>query len=348
MRAVLRYRRIPFHWIRRGAAEDVGIPEVPVALIPVLVFPGEAGAPDEAMIDSTFQIQRLETLYRDRAVVPPDPALAYLDALIEDYADEWLTKAMFHYRWSYAPDIEKAARVLPLERQIGLRGERFEQAARGFADRQISRLGVVGSNETTKPVIEESYLRLLQLLDAHLPQAPFLMGGRPGAGDFGLQGQLSQLALFDPTSVALTEREAPRVIAWLNQLHRSCWRTPRRSRAVPRRSSARSPVASGRRPPSGIKRSACSGCAKAAARSTPPTAPSWTTSCPAPAARRSSRKRREPGPRCSRSSPRPAAGGERMPGRSRSPRRASRTASPRRAAAGRSRSTRRRRRAHER
>jgi glutathione S-transferase len=238
MRAVLRYRRIPFHWIRRGAAEDVGIPEVPVALIPVLVFPGEAGAPDEAMIDSTFQIQRLETLYRDRAVVPPDPALAYLDALIEDYADEWLTKAMFHYRWSYAPDIEKAARVLPLERQIGLRGERFEQAARGFADRQISRLGVVGSNETTKPVIEESYLRLLQLLDAHLPQAPFLMGGRPGAGDFGLQGQLSQLALFDPTSVALTEREAPRVIAWLNQLEDLAWLEPSDDDWLPRSAAA--------------------------------------------------------------------------------------------------------------
>jgi len=226
LRAVLRYRRIPFRWIRRGAPEDVGIPEVPVALIPVLVFPGEAGAPDEAMIDSTPQIHRLETLYRDRAVVPPDPALAYLDGLIEDYGDEWLTKAMFHYRWSYAPDIEKAARVLPLERQIGLRGESFEQAARAFADRQIGRLGVVGSNETTKPVIEESYVRLLHLLDAHLPQAPFLMGGRPGAGDFGLMGQLSQLALFDPTSVALTEREAPRVIAWLNQLEDLAWLEP--------------------------------------------------------------------------------------------------------------------------
>ena len=33
MRAVLRYRRIPFRWIHRGSAQDVGIPEVPVALI---------------------------------------------------------------------------------------------------------------------------------------------------------------------------------------------------------------------------------------------------------------------------------------------------------------------------
>ena len=97
LRAVLRYRRIPFRWIIRNSRDAKDIPTVPVALIPVLVFRGEGGAPDSAMIDSTFQIRRLEELYSERSVIPPDPALAFLDALIEDYADEWLTKAMFHY-----------------------------------------------------------------------------------------------------------------------------------------------------------------------------------------------------------------------------------------------------------
>src|SRR5690606_6827275 len=99
MRAVLRYRRIPFRWIPHTSREARDVPPVPVALIPVLVFPGENGAPPSAMIDSTFQIRRLEETFRERSVLPPDPALAFIDALIEDYADEWLTKAMFHYRW---------------------------------------------------------------------------------------------------------------------------------------------------------------------------------------------------------------------------------------------------------
>lgn len=62
MRAVLRYRRLPFRWIIRGSSEDRGIPEVPVPLIPVLVLPGRSENEDTAMVDSTPQIPRLEEL----------------------------------------------------------------------------------------------------------------------------------------------------------------------------------------------------------------------------------------------------------------------------------------------
>ena len=230
MRAVLRYRRIPFRWILRGSAWDVGIPPVPVALIPVLVFPGENGAqdtaakPDTAMIDSTFQILKLESIFPERSLVPKDPALAFLQSLIEDYGDEWLTKPMFHYRWSYAADIQKSSHVLPLDRDVTLDAEQAGKLARMFADRQIGRLGVVGSNRTTAPVIEASYRRLLAVLDAHLAGGQkFLMGERPGAGDFGLFGQLSQLAHFDPTPSAVAAEHAPRVVSWVSWMDDLSW-----------------------------------------------------------------------------------------------------------------------------
>ncbi len=219
MRAVLRYRRIPFRWIMRGSTEDVGIPPVPVALIPVLLFPGENGASDEAMIDSTFEIIRLESMFKQRSLIPPDPALAFLQSLIEDYGDEWLTKPMFHYRWNYAPDIRKASYVLILDRMPHLAGERLERSAKMIADRQIARLTVVGSNPTTRPVIEDSYRRLLDILDRHIAAgSPFLMGDSPGVGDFGLFGQLSQLTHFDPTPSAIAAEHAPRVYSWVNRM----------------------------------------------------------------------------------------------------------------------------------
>ena len=125
----------------RGSRWDSDIPPVPVALIPVLVFPGEnAAKPDTAMIDSTFQILKLESIFPERSLVPKDPALAFLQSLIEDYGDEWLTKPMFHYRWSYAPDIQKSSHVLPLDRDVTLDPEQAGKLARMFADRQIGRL----------------------------------------------------------------------------------------------------------------------------------------------------------------------------------------------------------------
>jgi len=212
--AVLRYRRIPFRWVVRGSADDVGTPDVPVSLIPVLVTPGENGAPDTAMIDSTPMIRHLETVASGRSVIPSDPAIAFLDALIEDYGDEWLTKAMFHYRWAYESDIDKAGKILPLWQDIRGGGERLARLSKAFCERQIGRLHVVGSSPTTGPFIEDSYRRFLRALDARLREARFVMGGRPGAGDFGVYGQLTQLAGFDPTSAAVALEEAPRVYAW--------------------------------------------------------------------------------------------------------------------------------------
>ena len=47
-----------------------------------------------------------------RSVIPDNPVLAFLNELIEDYADEWLTKAMFHYRWYFEADRDNAGPLL--------------------------------------------------------------------------------------------------------------------------------------------------------------------------------------------------------------------------------------------
>ncbi len=216
MRALMRYRRIPFLFVQQGTRDAADTPATPVALIPILVEPGEDGGEARATIDSTFQLRHLEEIHTSRHVVPPDPALAFLDALLEDYADEWLTKAMFHYRWAYAPDIEKAGRILPLWSGVDAPESMYREFSKAFVERQTGRLGVVGSNPETAGLIEESYRRFLLCLDAHLEQEPFAMGRRPGASDFGMFGQLTQLGQFDPTPMAVTLETSARVMAWLD------------------------------------------------------------------------------------------------------------------------------------
>ncbi len=216
MRSLLRYRRIPYELIIRNSREDVDLPQPKVGLIPRFLLPDEKDPSRVvAQVDSTPLIRRFEREFPGRSAIPSDPAIAFVDYLLEDYADEWLTKAMFHYRWAYRADIDKAASVLPLWSRVNLLDEQVEPISKMIAERQIGRLYVVGSNETTGPVIEDSYRRFLRFFDAHLQRVPFLMGGRPGASDFGTLGQLTQLAAFDPTPSAVTVNEAPRVLAWV-------------------------------------------------------------------------------------------------------------------------------------
>ncbi|HVN39583.1 MAG TPA: glutathione S-transferase N-terminal domain-containing protein [Myxococcota bacterium] len=217
LRAVLRYRRIPHRWILNFSRESRGLPQPRVALLPVLIFPDESGKPIEAATDSTPLIRRLEREHdTGRSVIPPTPALAFLDALLEDYADEWLTKCMFHYRWAFPADIDYASRVLPRWSAIARSDAEIAPLSKQFAERQIGRLGVVGSNDTTAPVIEASYRRLLALLDAALVENPFIFGARPASSDFALYGQLTQLVGFDPTPMAIARAEFARICAWVD------------------------------------------------------------------------------------------------------------------------------------
>ena len=128
MLAVLRYRRIPYRLVYPNEAALAGLPRPKVQLLPTFYLPDETGAL-QAVTNSTPIIRRLERDYAGRSVIPADPALAFLDELIEDYADEWLTKAMFHYRWAYEADIDKAAAILPCWRGFSISDE--DLAARG-------------------------------------------------------------------------------------------------------------------------------------------------------------------------------------------------------------------------
>lgn len=214
MVAVLRYRRIAYRLLIEGSGAGEKLPEPRVSLLPTFFLEAADGGL-EAVVDSTPIIRRLEADVLGRSVIPSDPAIAFLNYLLEDYADEWLTKAMFHYRWYYDPDIALAGEVLPRWRNIAGTDEEIAPMSAFVRDRQIGRLYVVGSNDTTAPVIEASYRRFLDALDAHIQQGPYLFGRRPASGDFGLYGQLTQLAAFDPTPARLTERHSPRVLAWV-------------------------------------------------------------------------------------------------------------------------------------
>ena len=219
MLSLLRYRRLPYNFLIGGLFEE-GImdtsylPKAKINLMPTFYFKNKSNKL-EPMVDSTFILRRLEKLYSDRSAVPKSSVLNFLNYLIEDFADEWLTKATFHYRWTYDEDIKKAASTLSRWRSLTDNEVIIKTIRKDISERQISRLYVVGSNTTTSDIIEGSYKNILKLMDKHMNNYPYIFGERPSSSDFALYGQLTQLAAFDPTPMKIADNIASRIVAWV-------------------------------------------------------------------------------------------------------------------------------------
>ena len=219
MLALMRYRRIPYavEWgDPRALIKKMGLEEPKPILLPVLVF--NIDGKNRAITDSTPIIRHLENEFSVRRVIPSDPKLNFLNYVLEDFGDEWVTKYMFHYRWHFEDDIEKAGTVLPLMHDVSLENKSHLEFKKYFSELQTSRLWVVGSNNKTAPIIEESYKRFLNQLETCLSINPFLFGKRPSSSDYAIYGQLTQLIGFDPTSSAIAHNISPRAISWIDQM----------------------------------------------------------------------------------------------------------------------------------
>ncbi|MBY0562936.1 MAG: glutathione S-transferase family protein [Hyphomonadaceae bacterium] len=211
VRSYLRFKKLEHEWLRRSNARQEEFQRyAKLPLIPVLVDAG-----DNAMQDSTPIIEKLESLYPEPSITPDDRALAFVSALLEDYADEWLNKAMFHYRWSYPADQDSAAHRIADSIFEG--AEKPEGVEDSIKTRMIGRLHYVGSSPTTAAAIEASFARALALFDGMLAARSYLFGGRPCLADFGLAGQFAEL-LSDPTPGALMKAQAPNVVRWVDRM----------------------------------------------------------------------------------------------------------------------------------
>jgi glutathione S-transferase len=211
VRSYFRYKGLPHEWLLRSPANQPEFQKyAKLPLVPLVVTPE-----GEGIQDSTPIIERFESAAPSLA--PGDPALAFLSALLEEYGDEWGNKWMFHYRWAYEADTwataERIAQVAAGEHGTVA----VAQARAAVAERMTGRLGFVGSNATTRLVIEASFKKALEILDRHLAARPYVLGGRPAMADFGLWGQFYEAAT-DPTPSAIMRALAPNVMKWVQRM----------------------------------------------------------------------------------------------------------------------------------
>ncbi|MCB1394437.1 MAG: glutathione S-transferase [Rhodobacter sp.] len=230
LRAALRYRRLPHHWIvPTGYLNSPGseLAKAGKATIPVLQFPEDGSY----HADTTPLIYALEARHPgQRSLIPDDPADAFLAHLIEDFADEFLVNALFVFRWVSPEDLAFSPRR-QLQGWLGtMPAAQFEAFVAKFMERQTAQIPIAGGGPGNKPLLEMFYRELLDAIETLVTESRYLFGTRPSLAEIGLFGQLSQMAI-DHSASRIMKAAAPRAFQWVQDLDDASgidghWRQP--------------------------------------------------------------------------------------------------------------------------
>lgn len=125
-----------------------------------------------------------------------------------------------HYRWNFddanlpflACDFPAA--LAPPNATSDERSNIFAMASQ----RMRKAMSSFGLSEQTAQAIEESYGEFLQLLNTHFQGSPYLLGGRPTIGDYGLIAPLYAHLGRDPFPAQLMKSSAHRVWRWVERM----------------------------------------------------------------------------------------------------------------------------------
>ncbi|MGM0555060.1 MAG: glutathione S-transferase family protein [Myxococcota bacterium] len=148
----------------------------------------------EWAINDSTRIARYVQERTERCLVPEREQLHGLCWLLEDFADEWISKIVLASRWLNREDRREISGAIGQELVGGLPGL-SKLAGRGASRAIRSQLGPGGISEDNRAVLERSRARLLQEMESLLEQPPpFLFCEHPTVADFAFYGQWNQFA----------------------------------------------------------------------------------------------------------------------------------------------------------
>jgi glutathione S-transferase len=197
---------------------DVILPQVGRWIIPVIETGDGEVVQDGSEIIAWFEgrgPRRYETY-------PVTPRHRLIAQIFELFGGEGLLRPAMHYRWNFdalnQPFIAKdfAAGLAP-----GAPPDQAEAVFAMAAGRMRKAMASFGVSEASIPAVEASFARFLDLYEAHLAHAPYLLGGRPTLGDYGLIAPLYAHLGRDPHPAMLMKNRALRVWRWTERMNRA-------------------------------------------------------------------------------------------------------------------------------
>ncbi|WP_395635849.1 glutathione S-transferase family protein [Sphingorhabdus sp.] len=170
--------------------------------------------------DSGDIIDFLEQRHAEPLLEPQSPVQQWVSLIFDAFGSEYLLPLAMHYRWSYRAEQETFLRAEFGRAMVAGadRSARREAAARTmeFFAGFLPNLGVVPEVVTA---MEDSYLALIDALDNHFQHHPYLLGGRPCRGDFGMMAPLFAHLGRDPVPAMLMKTKAPNLFRWTERMN---------------------------------------------------------------------------------------------------------------------------------
>lgn len=153
---------------------------------------------------------------------PATPRHALIGQIFELFGGEGMLRPAMHYRWNF-DDVNRpflsadvASAMAPTAAPAQMRAGVFDIASKRMRQAMAS----FGVSPETIPTIEASYAEFLRLFEAHLQGSPFLLGGRPTIGDYGLIGPLYAHLARDPHPARIMQTTAHSVWRWAERMNR--------------------------------------------------------------------------------------------------------------------------------
>lgn len=205
---------IPFQEISTGheSFKAEVLPKAGLPTIPILLTPQGEVIRDGAKIISHFEGQN------GHEFQPTGIKQQALSMLIDVIGAEGLLRPAMHYRWNFLKQNETFSHYhfLHSQRLTDTREEKTQY----MMGRMKTVAGLWGVVPERHELIEALYQELLQKLNQHFEQMPYLFGGRPSIGDFGLLAPLYAHLGRDPMPATLMKQEAVRVYRWVERMNR--------------------------------------------------------------------------------------------------------------------------------
>jgi len=184
-------------------------------IIPVMQTPDNEIVQDGVDIIDWFESRNMARL----PAYPKTPKHLITSLIMEIFGGEGLLRPAMHYRWNF--DADNLDFIL---QQFGLfalpqvpAAERRDMALHA-AGRMRKAAVAFGVTQDTAPEIEAAYEDMMAEFDAHFATQPYLLGGAPTIGDYGLFAALYAHLGRDPHPLRMMQEKAQMLLRWTERM----------------------------------------------------------------------------------------------------------------------------------